>query len=148
MFSFLTSGKYIRLKTIHYMFDASTPSTDMDTTHNSTLVDIPLTPPSSPDLSPRQSVLLKPPPIWRLSSLQSLLEYNETLKQEKEAGTSITTSEVTQSEDASNITHEPRFRSSTAEWAFILSMALTQLIAVRASLVITSWQVLIQFRNT
>jgi len=104
----------------------------MYTTDSSPVVDIPLTPPSSPSLSPRQSAIAKPPLIWRLSSLDSLLEYKEALKQEKETGTSVTTSEITTSDDASfNITKDQPFRSATAEWSFIASMALTQLIAVR-----------------
>jgi hypothetical protein len=109
----------------------------MDNTQDTSVIDIPLTPPSTPNPSPR-SLITKSPPIWRLSSLESLLEYKEALKQEKETGTSITTSEVTPSEDASSNTNELRFRSTAAEWAFILSMALTQLVAVSLSAYIFS----------
>ncbi|KAI4716039.1 MFS general substrate transporter [Aureobasidium sp. EXF-10727] len=101
---------------------------DMDTTHDAPYVEIPLAPPSSPSLSPRQSSLPKFPLIWRVSSLESILEYKEALKQEKEAGLSVTISEVGSSYAASIKDHRG-FRSLAAECAFVFSMALSQLIA-------------------
>ncbi|CAD0108868.1 unnamed protein product [Aureobasidium uvarum] len=111
-----------------YTLSIDAQPTDMDTTHNTPDIEIPLAPPSSPDLTPRQSLLAKSPSIWHLSSLESILEYKEALKQEKKAGLSVTVSEVSSSYAASIKDHRG-FRSLAAECAFVFSMALSQLIA-------------------
>ncbi|THX82377.1 MFS general substrate transporter [Aureobasidium pullulans] len=101
----------------------------MDTTHSSSNTSIPETPPSSPNLSSRP-LLVTRPVTWRLSSLESILEYKEAVDQEKKGAISVTSSQITPSEEvAANVSHRRRFRSTAAEIAFCFSMALTQLLA-------------------
>ncbi|KAG9843312.1 MFS general substrate transporter, partial [Aureobasidium melanogenum] len=100
---------------------------DMDATNDTPNIDVPLTPPPSPILSPRQPPVNRYPPAWRLSSLDSILEYKAAIKQEKEA--SVTTSEINSSEYAASVMNDRRFRSTAAEVAFCFSMGLTQLLA-------------------
>lgn len=105
----------------------------MDTTHSSSNTSIPETPPSSPNLSSRP-LLVTRPVTWRLSSLESILEYKEAADQEKKGAISVTSSQITPSEEvAANVSHRRRFRSTAAEIAFCFSMALTQLLAVSLS---------------
>ncbi|KAH0194278.1 MFS general substrate transporter, partial [Aureobasidium melanogenum] len=100
---------------------------DMDTTNDTPNIGVPLTPPSTPILSPRRPPVNRYPSAWRLSSLESILEYKAAIKQGKEA--SVTTSEINSSEYAASITNDRRFRSTAAEVAFCFSMGLTQLLA-------------------
>ncbi|KAH0410260.1 hypothetical protein KCU90_g20020, partial [Aureobasidium melanogenum] len=99
----------------------------MDTTNDTPNIDVPLTPPPTPSLSPRRPPVNRYPSAWRLSSLESILEYKAAIKQGKEA--SVTTSEINSSEYAASIMNDRRFRSTAAEVAFCFSMGLTQLLA-------------------
>ncbi|KAI5194274.1 MFS general substrate transporter [Aureobasidium subglaciale] len=101
----------------------------MKTIQDSVDINMPKTPPSSPNLSSR-TVFISRPPTWRLSSLESILEYKEAVEQEKKAASSITSSEISSSEEATaNVSQRRRFRSTAAEVTFCFSMALTQLLA-------------------
>ncbi|KAI5265329.1 MFS general substrate transporter [Aureobasidium subglaciale] len=101
----------------------------MNAVQDSVNINMPETPPSSPNLSSRIALVSRPP-TWRLSSLESILEYKEAVGQEKKAVSSITSSEISPSEEATaHVSQRRRFRSTAAEVAFCFSMALTQLLA-------------------
>ncbi|KAH0357857.1 hypothetical protein KCU83_g149, partial [Aureobasidium melanogenum] len=123
IFSFVTSEGSSNMVSEHAQH-----TFDMDTTNDTPNIDVPLTPPPTPSLSPRRPPVNRYPSAWRLSSLESILEYKAAIKQGKEA--SVTTSEINSSEYAASIMNDRRFRSTAAEVAFCFSMGLTQLLAV------------------
>jgi hypothetical protein len=97
---------------------------NLEAIQNSPHIAMSETNPPSPDLHSTQSLIPKPP-IWRLSSLETLLEYKQAL-----AAVSSHTLEVEPDEAARDVSDGKRFRSTAAEVAFCFSMALTQLLAV------------------